>query len=104
MIRKISVKQGEAEYQEFAVLTNGSPVNIESAICTFKVVDSDDTELFTIENADISKSNNIATVPFSAMNTNNTPGNYTGELKVYLSSTSIKKSENISFTIEKSIS
>jgi len=40
MVRKISVKQGEAEYQEFAVLTNGSPVNIESAICTFKVVDT----------------------------------------------------------------
>ncbi len=110
MVRKISVKQGEAESQEFTILTNGSPVNVESAICTFVVLKDPlgstgegSNMVFSISNEYIRKSENIITVDLTETLTDQVPGTYYAELKVWFSATSVKKSKNITFIIEKSL-
>jgi len=99
----ITVKQAEAK--TVTVTYDSGNTDVSSGTFTFTLRTTGDTsDLFTVADASFDKTNGasgIVTFPLSATNTNQTPGFYTGEIKVVLTASNIDKSDDIKFTIEK---
>ena len=105
----VTLKQGEAKALRFTVTDSDSDaIDCSSSICTFtvKTDKSSATNLIQKEDASFDKTNaatGILLLPLNVTDTNQTPQEYIAELKIYLAVTSILKSVDITFIVQKSV-
>jgi hypothetical protein len=108
MSSKITVKQGEAKTIAFAVKdTDTNPIDLSTASVRFYVKDKRaGTYIFQKEDGDFDKtqaSSGIVKVDVSAVDTNQAPKKYRGELMITFTATDIDKSQDIEFGIDEAV-
>ena len=110
-MERLTFKQAEAKTITFTCLVDGAVYDLTAASFSFMVKksknDLDAAAKITKVDGDFGKtlvSTGIITLPLSAVDLNQTPGEYTGELKISIGGANIDKSEDIPITIEQPVS
>ena len=104
-----TLKQGEGKTFRFTVTdSDGNTVDVSSAQITFTIKrqKTSSTILVQKEDIDFDKTdavNGIVTVPLTESDTDLNPSIYYGELKVFFSTTSVEKSDDIFLIIEQAV-
>lgn len=104
----ITIKQGEAKTIKFTVTDAAGVIDLSSATLKFGVkrIKSDAAYLIEKEDAAFDKTDaatGIVKLPLSATDTNQTPGDHVGELRVTFAADNIDKSADIEIKIDKAI-
>lgn len=101
----IELKQNEAKTITFTVTdADGNAVDVSSATFTLKFKSNRQATGYVIEKADgdfdkTQGASGIVTVDLSTTDTNQTAGDYVGELTITISASNIDKSKDITMTI-----
>lgn len=108
MASKITVKQKEAKKIKFTITRAGLELDVADAVLTFGVKETKDDEAYLIEknDSDFDKSDaagGIVRIQLSATDTNQTPAEHVGELKIVIDADDIDKSVDIVFVVEQAV-